>query len=68
VRAVDLQGNLDLQGKGSDVEIENIAGQGDHRRRVLRQPGVQECLEASAFESPNTDLRVEALPGEITWT
>ena len=26
-RAADLKGKLDLQGKGSDIELENIAGE-----------------------------------------
>ena len=27
IRATDVKGRIDLQGRGSDVELENIAGQ-----------------------------------------
>ena len=27
IRAMDVKGRIDLQGRGSDVELENIAGQ-----------------------------------------
>lgn len=67
VRAVDLKGNLDLEsGRGNDVELENILGQ------VVISGAYGGALEFKnlskplRFESRNTELRVEALPGHIS--
>jgi DUF4097 and DUF4098 domain-containing protein YvlB len=66
VRAVDLKGNFDLQGKGSDIELENIAGQVTINGTYSGSLEFKNVAKPLHFESPNTDLRVEALPGQIS--
>ena len=65
IRVVDIQGNVDLQGRGNDVELENIGGQvvigGSYGGSLL----FKNLAKPLRFESPNTELRVEALPGQI---
>jgi DUF4097 and DUF4098 domain-containing protein YvlB len=65
VRAVDIKGNLDLQGRGSDVELENITGQVTVNGSYSGALAFRKLAKPLHFESVNTDLRVEALPGEI---
>ena len=48
VRAADVKGRIDLQGRGSDVELENIAGTGDDQRQLQRLAEFQESGEAAA--------------------
>ncbi len=63
---MDLKGSLELGGRGSDVQLESIAGpvtikgefSGTLEFRALAKP-----LE---FTSSRTEFRVEAIPGEIT--
>lgn len=66
VRAVDVKGNVDLQGRGNDIELENIAGQvvigGSYGGSLV----FKNLAKPLRFESQHTDLRVEALPGQIT--
>jgi len=66
VRAVDVKGDLDLQGRGSDVELENITGQVTINGSYDGRLDFKNLAKPMHFESPNTDLRVAALPGEIT--
>ncbi len=66
VRAVSVKGNFEVQsGRGRDLELETIAGEvtingsfsGDMQMRGLDKP--------LKVQGPNTDLRVERLPGQI---
>ena len=66
IRAVDLKGRLDLQGRGSDVELENIGGQ------VTINGGYNGTLDFKKLAKPlqfegarNTELSVQAVPGHI---
>jgi len=67
VRAVDLKGRLDLEGRGSDVELENIGGQ------VTINGAYNGSLDFKNLAKPlklegarNTELSVAAVPGHIT--
>ncbi|MFB3777977.1 MAG: DUF4097 family beta strand repeat-containing protein [Bryobacteraceae bacterium] len=68
VRAVNVKGNVDVLGRGDDVEVENVAGavtingyySGDITCRNLAKPVV--------FQSGTTDLRIERLPGQFSLT
>ena len=66
VRAVDLKGSLDLQGKGKDIELESIAGQVTINGSYSGNLDFKNLAKPLHFESPNTDLRVEATPGSIS--
>jgi hypothetical protein len=66
VRAADLKGNLDLQGKGSDIELENIAGLVTINGSYSGNLEFKNLAKPLHFETPNTDLQVAALPGQIS--
>lgn len=67
IRAVDLKGNLHLQGgRGNDVELENIAGQVTINGAYAGAMEFKKLARPLRFESRNTELRVEALPGQIS--
>jgi DUF4097 and DUF4098 domain-containing protein YvlB len=66
IRAVGLKGTFEADsGRGRDLELENIAGEvtingsysGDMQLRNLAKP--------VRVQAPNTDLRVERVPGQI---
>ena len=67
VRAVDVKGKIDVQGRGSDIELENIAGQ------VTINGGYTGTLEFKNLAKPlqfegarATELSVQAVPGSIS--
>ncbi|MDQ6700744.1 MAG: DUF4097 family beta strand repeat-containing protein [Acidobacteriota bacterium] len=68
VRAMNMRGSLDLQGRGDDLQLENVAGQvtiNGYYSGTLEFKNVTKPLH---FESPhtNTEVRVEQIPGNIT--
>jgi DUF4097 and DUF4098 domain-containing protein YvlB len=67
IRALDVKGKIDVQGRGSDVEMENIAGQ------VTISGGYTGTLEFKNLAKPlqfegarSTELSVQAVPGSIS--
>jgi DUF4097 and DUF4098 domain-containing protein YvlB len=66
VRAVDVKGNVDLQGKGADVDLENIAGLVTVSGSYSGTLEFKNLAKPLHLESRNTDLRVEKVPGSIT--
>jgi hypothetical protein len=66
VRAVDIAGSLQLDGRGSDIEMENIAGQVTIHGPYVGSLGFKNLAQPLQFEGArNTELRVEAVPGTI---
>lgn len=69
IRAIDIKGNLEVRGEGSDVEVENIAGQvtvAGGYRGTLDFKNLAKPLQVQ-FEGPrSTELRAQAVPGRIT--
>ena len=67
VRALDVKGRIDLQGQGSDVEMENIAGQvtiNGAYRGTLDFKNLSKPLQFEGLR--NTELSVQAVPGRIS--
>jgi DUF4097 and DUF4098 domain-containing protein YvlB len=67
IRAVDVKGALDIQGQGADLALENVQG------KVTINGGYTGSLEFKNLAQPlqfqgarNTQLHVEAVPGQIT--
>ena len=54
-----------MEGHGSDVQLENITGQVTINGSYSGTLNFKSLAKPLRFESPNTDLRVEALPGQI---
>jgi DUF4097 and DUF4098 domain-containing protein YvlB len=67
IRAVDMTGaRLDLQGRGSDVELENIAGQVTINGAYNGTLDFKKLAKQLVFEGArNTELNVQAVPGHI---
>lgn len=66
IRALDIKGKIDLQGQGSDVELENIAGQvtiNGAYRGTLDFKNLSKPLQVEGLR--NTELNVQAVPGRI---
>jgi DUF4097 and DUF4098 domain-containing protein YvlB len=67
IRAVEVKGKVDIQGQGSDVELDGIEGQvtvnGDYKGSL----NFRKLAKPLQFEgSRNTELNVQAIPGEIS--
>ncbi len=67
IRALDVKGKIDVEGRGSDIELENIAGQ------VTINGGYTGTLEFKNLAKPlqfegarSTELSVQAVPGSIS--
>ncbi|HTM50667.1 MAG TPA: DUF4097 family beta strand repeat-containing protein [Bryobacteraceae bacterium] len=66
VRAVDVNGMVEVTGRGNDVELENIQGPVSVNGSFGGNLEFKNLAKPFHFESRNTDLRVERLPGRIT--
>ena len=67
IRATDVKGKLDLQGRGSDVELENIQGQVTINGSYLGSLEFKNIAKPLQFEGTrNTELHVQAVPGRIS--
>jgi hypothetical protein len=66
VRAVGVKGNLDLRGTGGDLQLEDIVGQVTIQGAYFGTLDFRNLAKPLHFESEQTDLRVEKLPGSIT--
>jgi len=67
IRALDVKGKINVEGRGSDIELENIAGQ------VTIDGGYTGTLEFKNLAKPleiqgarSTELKVQAVPGRIS--
>src|SRR5262249_44792764 len=67
VRAVDIKGKIDLQGRGSDVELENILGQVTINGSYVGTLDFKNLAKPLQFEGTrNTELRAQAIPGRYS--
>ena len=66
IRAIDLKGRLDVQGRGSDIELENIGGQVTINGAFNGSLDFKKLAKPLQFEGTrNTELSVQAVPGHI---
>ncbi len=66
VRAVDVKGKLDLEGRGGDVDIENVAGQVTIAGAWIGALEFKNLAKPLDFEGiSNTELHAQAIPGEL---
>ena len=67
IRALDVKGRIDLQGQGSDIELENIAGQVTINGAYRGTLDFKNLAKPLQFEGlRNTELNVQAVPGRIS--
>lgn len=67
VRATDVKGKVDVQGRGSDIEMENIAGQVTINGAYMGTLDFKNLAKPLQFQGArNTELHAQAVPGRIT--
>jgi len=67
IRAVDMKGRLDIQGRGADIELENIGGQVTINGAYTGTLDFKKLAKPLQFEGArNTELSVQAVPGRIS--
>jgi Putative adhesin len=66
IRGIDLKGRVDVQGRGSDIELENIDGQVTISGAYNGNLDFKKLAKPLQFEGArNTELNVVAVPGHI---
>ncbi len=66
VRAVGIKGKVDLRGTGNDLQLEDIEGLVTIQGSYFGTLDFRNLAKPLHFESEQTDLRVEKLPGSIS--
>jgi len=67
IRAIDVQGKLDVQGRGADLELENIQGQVTISGSYGGALEFKNLAQPLQFEGAlNTELHVQGVPGTIS--
>jgi DUF4097 and DUF4098 domain-containing protein YvlB len=67
IRALDIKGKVDLTGRGSHLDFENIAGQVTVSGSFVGTQQFKALAKPLQFEgSRNTEVRVHAIPGRIS--
>jgi DUF4097 and DUF4098 domain-containing protein YvlB len=64
VRAVNVKGNVEVLGRGEDVELENIGGTATINGYYSGDVVCRNMAKPVVFQSGVTDLRFERVPGE----
>jgi DUF4097 and DUF4098 domain-containing protein YvlB len=65
IRAVDVKGNFDMDGRGGDVQLENLAGPATINGEYSGTLEFRNFAKSMHFRSSRTDFRVESIPGSI---
>ena len=68
IRAVDIKGNLDLKGRGDDVELQNVAGLVTVNGVYVGEIQLRNLAQPLRWEDPQSSLGFEKLPGQIRLT
>ena len=67
IRATDVKGRLDLQGRGSDVELENVTGQVTINGAYSGTLDFKNLAKPLQFQGTRgTELTAQAVPGRIS--
>jgi DUF4097 and DUF4098 domain-containing protein YvlB len=66
IRAKDVQGNVELESRGGDLELENVTGEVRIRGSYSGSLQFANLAKPLVYETRQTELRVAALPGRIT--
>ncbi len=65
IRAVQVKGGVELTGRGRDVELEEIDGQVVVNGAYSGELALKKISKPVRFESSNTEMRMERVPGEV---
>jgi hypothetical protein len=67
IRAIDVKGKLDLEGRGSNVDVENVAGQVTINGAYSGALEFKNLAKPLQFEGAfNTELHAQAIPGQLS--
>jgi DUF4097 and DUF4098 domain-containing protein YvlB len=65
IRATGVKGDVELKGKGRDIELEDIQGQVSINGSYSGETTLRNISKPVRFESNVTQLRLERVPGEL---
>jgi len=65
IRATDVKGNVDLKGRGQDVELQNITGLVTVGGTYVGQIQLRNLAQPLRYEDPQITLNLEKLPGQV---
>ncbi|MEP6963189.1 MAG: DUF4097 family beta strand repeat-containing protein, partial [Acidobacteriota bacterium] len=68
VRAVNVRGDFQLQGRGNDIDLEKIAGQVSVSGSWGGLIQFRELAKPIRWDGPQTDMTLQGLPGELRMT
>ena len=66
IRASGVQGDVEVKGRGRDIELEDIHGQVTVNGSFSGETTLRKIAKPVRFESNVTQIRLEKLPGEMT--
>jgi DUF4097 and DUF4098 domain-containing protein YvlB len=65
IRIVGLAGRAEIEGRGEDVELEEIEGQVSLKGSYSGELSMRKLARPFEFKSRRTDLRIEQIPGQL---
>jgi DUF4097 and DUF4098 domain-containing protein YvlB len=65
VRAINVKGNLEIKGRGQDLELENIEGQATILATFTGDLQFKNIAKPLRYESSSSNFSVEKIPGHI---
>lgn len=68
IRAVNVKGDVEIKGRGRDIELTDILGQVTVNGAYSGETVMRRVAKGVRFESPRTEIRAGAVPGELHLT
>jgi hypothetical protein len=68
IRGFDIRGDVELKGRGRDIELENVAGQVTINGSYSGETSLRRIARPVRFDSTVTNVRMDGLPGEMRLT
>lgn len=65
IKAIDLRGDLELKGRGRDIDLENISGQVTISGGYSGETTMRNIASPVRFESSVTEIRIGKIPGNL---
>jgi DUF4097 and DUF4098 domain-containing protein YvlB len=65
IRAVNVKGNVELRGRGEEIELENVGGEVTVEGFYTGEMNFRKLAKSFRFESENSNIRFASVPGEV---
>lgn len=65
IRGFDIRGDIELKGRGRDIELENVTGQVTINGSYSGETVLRRVAKPVRFDSSVTNIRFDGLPGEM---